>query len=101
MYISTSLVKKGSRYCIEEIFKEGNVSYLVKGDDNPDFPNLSLVESYDYSVFDETDMDSIVKELLRVKEEVEPIDDKKHIDDIIRLAEKCKRTPDTVLVLSG
>jgi hypothetical protein len=101
MYISTSLVEKGSRHCLEEIFKEGNVDYLVKEEDDPEFPNLSLVESYDYSVFDETDMDAIIKELLRVKKEVSDPSDQEHIDDIIRLAERCKNTPNTILVFAG
>ncbi len=86
---------------IERIFKEGNVNYLVKGENNHDFPNLSQVESYDYSVFAPKRMNGIIEELLRVKKEVSDPADKKHIDDIIHLAERCKNTPDTVLVFAG
>ena len=46
-------------------------------------------------------MDEIIKELLRVKEDLEDIEDQKHIEDIIRLANKCKNTSDTVLVFAG
>jgi hypothetical protein len=83
------------------IFKEGNVDYLVRGEDNPEFPNLSLVESYDYSDFGPEDVTGIIRELTKVKEEVSDPSDKAHIDDIIHLAERCKTMPDTVLVFAG
>lgn len=86
---------------IAEISKEGNVDYLVKGEDNHAFPYLGEVESYDYSDFGPEDVPGIINELLKVKEEVSDPSDKAHIDDIIRLAEKCKNTPDTVLVFAG
>ena len=86
---------------IETISKEGNVNYLIKGEDNPNFPYLGEVESYDYSDFGPEDAPGIITELLKVKEEVSDHSDKAHIDDIIRLAEKCKNTPDTVLVFAG
>lgn len=86
---------------IEHITRESNASYLVKGYDNPEFPYLGEVEPDDPSVFDASDMDAIIGELLRVRKEVTDRDDQAHIDDIIRLANKCKETPDTVLVFDG
>jgi hypothetical protein len=100
MYIEVSLLKN-NRTEIKSLFKEGNVSYLVKGENNPDFPYLSQVESYDYSVFDASDMDGIIEELIRVRTELEASEDQQHIDDIIRLANKCKEIPNTVLVFAG
>lgn len=76
-------------------------TYLVKEDDNPDFPYLSEVDYYDYSVFNETRMDGIIQELLKVKGEVSDIEHQHHIDNIICLANQCKNTPGTVLVFAG
>ncbi len=104
MYIRILLEHKDNNNpnaVIARAFKEGNVSYLVKGEDNPSFPNLSLVESYDYSDFGPEDVPGLIDELSRVKEEVTDSSDKAHIDDIIHLAERCKATPDTVLVFAG
>jgi hypothetical protein len=86
---------------IERITKENNADYLVKGEDNPEFPYLSQVENYDYSTFGAHRMDGLIKELLIVREEVNAPDDKAHIDDIIHLAKKCKRMSDTVLTFAG
>lgn len=97
MNIDINLEYKNGRL-IESTTRENNASYLVKGYDNPEFPYLGEVEPDDPSVFDASDMDAIIKELLRVREEVTDHEDKAHIDDIIRLAKKCKNIPDTVLV---
>ena len=86
---------------MESVSKGGNVEYLAKGEGNPNFPYLSQVESYDHAVFSPLRMDGIIKELLVVRDEVADSYDKAHIDDIIRLAERCKNTPDTVLVFAG
>ncbi len=105
MYIAISLRDKNkfskNNEVIERLFKEGNVDYLIKGENNPDFPYLSEVEENDYSVFNETDMDGVVQELLKVRQEVSDIEDQYHIDDIVRLANQCKNTPGTVLVFAG
>ncbi len=85
---------------IERVTKSNNDSYLVKGIDNPNFPCLSNVELDDYSVFDIRDMDALTKELLQVREEVKNSEDKAHIDEIIRLAKKCKEMPGTVLTFT-
>jgi hypothetical protein len=100
MYIKVTLATK-SRNQLKSIHKQGNTSYLVKGTDNAEFPYLSQVESDDYSVFEATDMDGIISELLRVREEVEILENQQHIDDIIQLAKECKETPNTVLVFAG
>ncbi|AIL13785.1 hypothetical protein IM40_10330 (plasmid) [Candidatus Paracaedimonas acanthamoebae] len=86
---------------IEHITRENNASYLVKGYDNPEFPYLGEVEYNDPSVFDANDMDAIIEELLCIRKEVINPGDQAHIDDIIRLAKKCKEIPDTVLTFSG
>jgi hypothetical protein len=86
---------------IDRVSKEGNVSYLVKGENNPEYPYLSQVESYDYSVFGHKDVPGIIEELSRVKEEVSDLSDKAHINDIIQLVIRCKKTPNTVLVFAG
>ncbi|AIL12859.1 hypothetical protein IM40_03985 [Candidatus Paracaedimonas acanthamoebae] len=100
MYIDIALVNKDRRL-IESITKENNTSYLVKGENNPVFPYLGEVEIDDYSVFFDKDMDAIIEELLRVRKEVADPGDQTHIDDIIRLAKKCKEMPETALVFSG
>lgn len=46
-------------------------------------------------------MDGIIAELRRVQQQLADEEDKHHIDDIIRLAERCKNTPGTVLVFAG
>ena len=90
MHIAISLRTKKdflkNNEVIERIFKDGNVYYLIKGEDNPEFPYLSEVEANDYSAFNETDMGEIIKELLRVKEDLEDIEDQKHIEGNL-----CKR----------
>ena len=86
---------------LERIYKEGNDEYLVKGEDNPDFPNLSMVERYDYSVFGAKRMDALIEELLKVRAELPNPADQEHIDDIIRLANRCKEDANTVLVFAG
>ncbi|WP_032113001.1 hypothetical protein [Candidatus Paracaedibacter symbiosus] len=86
---------------IEKITKGNNADYLVKGENNPDFPYLAEVEIDDYSVFAAEDMDAIIEELLCVRQEVTDPADQVHIDDIIRLAKKCKETPETVLTFAG
>src|SRR5471030_1809970 len=101
MRISISLECQKDGSIIEKITKDDNVSYLVKGEDNLEFPYLSVVESYGYSVFDGTDMEVIVQELLLVRQELVDDQDKKHIDDIVRLANQCKKTPGTILVFAG
>lgn len=100
MYIKVSLAIK-SRNQLKSIHKQGNTSYLVKGTDNPEFPYLSEVESDDYSVFDATDMDGIIAELLKAREELHDLADQRHIDALIQLAKECKETPNTVLVFAG
>ncbi|AIL12858.1 hypothetical protein IM40_03980 [Candidatus Paracaedimonas acanthamoebae] len=82
---------------IERTTRENNGSYLVKGYKNPEFPYLGEVELHDYSVFDTSDMDAIIEELLQVRKEVTDPEDPAHIDEVTRLAKKCKETPDTVL----
>lgn len=104
MYIRILLEHKNiedPKAVIARIFKEGNISYLVKGEGNPEYPYLSEVESCDYSVFGPKDVPGIIQELSKVKEEVSDPSDKAHIDDIIHLAERCKNTPETVLIFSG
>lgn len=105
MYIGIILEHKNiaspKEALIECTWREGNVDYLVKGENNPAFPYLAEVEMDDYSTFDFTDMDGIIEELLRVRAEVTDPADKAHIDDIIRLARKCKEMPDTVLTFAG
>ncbi len=86
---------------IKSITKEGNASYLIKGIDNPNYPCLSEVEVDDPTVFDSNDMDALTKELLRIRNEITEPEDKLHIDDIIKLAETCKRNKDTVLTFCG
>ena len=83
---------------IEQITKENNGCYLVKGYENPEFPYLGEVEVDDPSGFDCHDMDAIIAELQRVQKEVVDPADQAHIDDIIRLAQQCKENPETVLV---
>lgn len=100
MYIDIELVSE-DRKLIESITKKNNVSYLVKGYENPEYPYLGEVEIHDYSVFFDKDMDAIIEELLRVRKEVSDHEDRAHIDDIVRLAKKCKQIPGTALVFSG
>lgn len=103
MRISIILEYKNDRAdgVIERITRDGNSAYLVKGEDNKDYPYLAEVENYDYSVFDCTDMDAIIKELQSVKNNLSDVGDRKHIDDIIRLALKCKNDSNKVLVFAG
>lgn len=100
MRINITLQYKDDRL-IERISRENNVLYLEKGEDNPEFPYLGEVEYIDPSVFGSHRMDAIIEELLRVRGEITDPDDQAHIDDIIRLAKKCKELPETVLVFSG
>lgn len=96
-----SITANDANNCIASIFKENNVSYLCKEDDAINFPNLAQVESYDYSVFAKEDMPDIIKELLKVRKSLTDLEDQQHVDDIIQLAEKCKNTPNTVLMFAG
>lgn len=100
MIISILLENKGGNV-VERTSKKDNADYLAKGEDNPDFPYLSLVESYDYSTFDWEEMDAIIAELLQVKRELQNPEDLAHIDDIIRLCHKCKENKDTCLTFAG
>jgi hypothetical protein len=86
---------------IERITKDNNADYLVKGEDNKEFQYLAQVEIDDYSVYWAENMDGLIEELLRVRQEVSDPADQEHIDDIIRLAKKCKETPGTVLTFAG
>ena len=86
---------------IERITQDNNASYLAKGIDNPEFPYLSEVECDDYSDFGPKDMDALIKELLRVRREEADPSHQAHIDDIIRLANKCKKIPETILMFAG
>ena len=106
MYINISLRRfpitdNDNNDCIERIYKENNVSYLCKEDDAVNFPNLAQVESYDYSVFAKEDMDDVIEELLKVRQDLTNSGDQKHVDDIIQIAEKCKNIQNTVLMFSG
>ena len=86
---------------LKSIAKEDNYKYLEKGDDNPDFPCLSEVETCDHAFFDCTDMEQLIRELLTVRDEVSDLSDKEHIDEIIGMAEICKKDPDLVLIFYG
>lgn len=101
MRISTILLSNDYKKVFKKIHKEGNVDYLVKGEDNSDFPYLGEVESYDFSIFFPRQMDEIIKELLVVRENLTDPSDQHHVNDIIHLAKKCKNTPDTLLMFKG
>lgn len=97
MYITIRLVDK-SGILLDKIYRENNTSFLLKYDENQAFPCLSLVEPDDPSFFDSEDMDEILHELQIVYQQLENIQDRQHVKDIMKLAEKCKVTPNTLLI---
>jgi hypothetical protein len=99
MKITITLVNK-DREVIESTSREGNTSYLIKGEGNLQYSHLAEVEIEDYSVWGSNSMDAIISELLKVREELSNFDDREHVDDIIHLANKCKAIPGSALVFS-
>lgn len=101
MYIDIILKNIKNKTEVARISKNNNAEYLTHIEDSVTFPNVSQIENYDYVVFNHEEMESLVTELLKIKDNLKCSADQKHIGDIINLAKKCKNDTDTVLIFAG
>lgn len=97
MYITITLEYQNDGL-IEKIYKEGNIDYLMRNNTSNLFPYLSEIEMDDPSHFGPKHMDCIIEELKHVRKELINSMDLEHVNDIIRLASKCKDSSNMVLV---
>lgn len=83
---------------LESISRPHNQEYLIQHSE--DYPILKELCIDDYDVFNEQDTDQLIFELNKIKENVGDIEDLKHIDEIIGLAEKCRFIKGSVIAFN-
>lgn len=104
MYINITYVyslrheKRGE--VIKKISKFDNHLYLIQGNTDFDktFPCLCQIEPDDSTCFGPEDMEQLIKELGLAKRGLSDPKNLAHIDEIIDMAEECKKTPKTAII---
>lgn len=83
---------------LESISRPKNQEYLIQNSE--EYPILKELCIDDYDVFNEQDADQLIFELTKIKKNVGDIKDLKHVDEIIRLVEKCRFIKGSVIVFN-
>jgi hypothetical protein len=94
----TIILASANKERLATIARRGNDAYLMR--DETAFHWLGGISDSSYDVFGPEEMPDLIAELRRVKDELQAPDDVAHVDDIIALAERCAREPDTRLVFT-
>lgn len=84
---------------LERVGAEGNDEYLIKDEDDPHYQYLSQLSTCDLDAFDASDMEGILAELYSLKPTLNQAQ-KAQVDDLIRLAQRCQRNTNYVLLFT-
>jgi hypothetical protein len=83
---------------IERLGRPGNERFLVRRDRS--FRLLSQISPYDEDTLNSEDARELLEELELIRGELTDESERKHIDDIRRLAMRCANMASAVLVIS-
>ena len=93
----TIILEKKLDKVVKKLSKPGNENYLSQ--EEPKFQKLSEIDNCSYSTFSSEDMNQLEEELSIIKTKVTEAE-RIHIDDILELAQKCKKNKNLYLTFT-
>ncbi|MFK4435439.1 hypothetical protein [Paenibacillus sp. RC21] len=92
------ILESASGEQLAKVFETHNDEYLQQDELNFDF--LGELSTSSYDVFSSRDMENLLSELHRLKDQLSNVNAIKHIEEIILLANSCKEMKDSRLIFT-